>query len=169
MLPPAMGAKGKKGKESAGLLLFRRIGGTLEILLAHPGGPYWARRDPGAWTIPKGQVEPGEETLDCARREFAEETGFEPSGPFVPLGSIRQRSGKVVHAWAAEEDWDPATLRSNAFEVEWPPRSGRMQPFPEIDRAAWFTPAEGRRRILPAQEPLIDALLAHLEAPREEA
>lgn len=159
MLPTCMAGK---GKESAGLLLFRRHGEGLEILLAHPGGPFWVRRDPGAWTIPKGQVEPGENHLDCARREFAEETGFAPAGPFVPLGSIRQRSGKVVHAWAAEEDWDPAGLRSNLFEVEWPARSGRMQRYPEIDRAAWFDVGEARRRILPAQEPLIDALLAHL-------
>lgn len=151
-----------RGKESAGLLLFRRTGGALEVLLAHPGGPFWVRRDLGAWTIPKGQVEPGEDHLACARREFAEETGFAPAGPFVPLGSIRQKSGKTVHAWAAEEDWDPIALRSNLFEVEWPARSGRVRSYPEIDRAAWYDVAEARRRILPAQEPLIDALIATL-------
>ena len=149
-------------KTSAGILLYRRRVGEPEVLLAHPGGPYWAKRDLGAWTIPKGEIGPGEDPLAAARREFAEETGFEAAGSALPLAPIRQKGGKLVHAWAVEGDCDAAAIRSIAFEMEWPPRSGRMAAFPEIDRAAWFTIEEARRRILPAQVPLLEELLARL-------
>ena len=148
---------------SAGLLLFRRTSGEIQVLLAHPGGPFWKHKDAGAWTIPKGEIEPGEEPLTAARREFSEETGSIVDGTFRPLGSVRMRSGKVVYAWACEGDIDPATIRSNVFTMEWPPRSGRQQQFPEADRAAWFPLAEARRRILSAQAPLLDHLKALLE------
>ena len=146
---------------SAGLLLFRRE--PLEFLLGHPGGPYWQSKDLGVWTLPKGLVEPGEELLDAARREFAEETGLTPTGPFLPLGSIRQSGGKTVHGWAFEGDCDPADLRSNTFEMEWPPRSGRLASFPELDRFEFFEDTEARRRLRAAQIPLLDALVASLE------
>ncbi len=145
-------------KVSAGLLMYRRRGGGVEILLVHPGGPLWAKRDYGAWSIPKGEVDPGEDELAAARREFEEETGFEASGKFLPLGEIRQKSGKLVRAWAFEGNCDPHTLRSNTFRMEWPPRSGREQEFPEIDRAEFFALDEARRRINPAQVPLLDHL-----------
>jgi predicted NUDIX family NTP pyrophosphohydrolase len=147
-------------KASAGVLLFRRRATGLEVCLVHPGGPFWARRDVGAWTIPKGEIEPGEEPLAAAQREFAEETGSPVAGPFTSLGSVRMRSGKVVYAWAAEGDLDVAAMRSNVFTLEWPPRSGRQQQFPEADRAAWFSLEEARRRILAAQAPFLDALHA---------
>ena len=147
-------------KASAGVLLFRRREAVIEVCLVHPGGPFWARRDVGAWTIPKGEIEPGEDPLAAARREFAEETGSPVEGPFTSLGSVRMRSGKVVHAWAAEGDLDVTTMRSNVFTLEWPPRSGRQQQFPEADRAAWFAIDEARRRILAAQAPFLDALRA---------
>jgi predicted NUDIX family NTP pyrophosphohydrolase len=148
---------------SAGVLLYRRAGEQLEVLLAHPGGPYFVRRDAGYWTIPKGEVDPGEELLDVARREFEEETGQRPpDGPIVELGSIVQKGGKVVHAWAIEGDVDPATTTSNTFEIEWPPRSGNRQAFPEVDRVEWFAPVEARKRIKSTQIPLIDRLEAAL-------
>ena len=131
----------------------------------HPGGPYWARRDLGAWTIPKGELEAGESAADCALRELGEELGAAPMVPradLVELGSVRQKSGKVVEAWAAEADFDPAQLRSNTFALEWPPRSGGEREFPEVDRAEWFAPERARQKILPAQEPLLDRLLEHL-------
>lgn len=143
---------------SAGILLYRIRERTLEVLLVHPGGPFWAHRDHGAWTIPKGGIRPGEAPEDAARREFSEETGFPALGPLLPLGSIRQRGGKVVHAWALAGDGDPAALRSNTFEHEWPPHSGRMQEFPEIDRAAWFTLAEAREKMLESQRELLGRL-----------
>ena len=146
--------------QSAGLLLFRRVDGDIEVLLAHPGGPFWKRKDQGAWTIPKGLITPGESPLAAARREFAEETGHHPRGDAIPLGSATQPGGKVVHVWAIEGDWDPADLQSNTFEMEWPPRSGRLQSFPEIDRAAWSDLAEARERILKGQALFIDRLLA---------
>jgi len=151
-------------RQSAGLLVFRRRAGVLEVLLVHPGGPLWAKRDLGAWSIPKGELEPGEEPLAAARREVEEETGLRPAGPFLALGALRQRGGKVVTAWATPGDFDPAELRSTEFELEWPPRSGRRQRFPEVDRAAWFDLGEARRRILPAQAPWLDALETLTEA-----
>lgn len=147
---------------SAGLLMFRRRGGALEVLLAHPGGPFWSRRDAAAWTLPKGEIGPGEEPLAAARREFAEETGFASAPPFVPLGELRQKSGKRISAWAFEGDADPATLASNTFEMEWPPRSGRTRSFPEIDRVAWFDPGVARAKLIAGQVPFIDALEAWL-------
>jgi predicted NUDIX family NTP pyrophosphohydrolase len=148
---------------SAGLLLFRRRGSGVECFLVHPGGPFWARKDLGAWSLPKGLIDPGEDPLDTARREFTEETGVAaPAGPFLPLGEVRQAGGKVVAAWAAEGDLDPDAIRSNTFRLEWPPRSGREKEFPEVDRAAWFSPAEAHRRILAGQAPFLDRLLEQL-------
>ena len=145
-------------RSSAGLLLYRRRGGRVEVLLVHPGGPFWKNKDDGAWSIPKGEFEEGENPLAAARREFAEETGFQAPGPFVALGTARQKGGKVIHAWACEGDCDPGAIRSNTFTIEWPPRSGRQQEFPEIDRAAFFGLGEARRKINPAQAVLLDAL-----------
>jgi predicted NUDIX family NTP pyrophosphohydrolase len=142
---------------SAGLLLFRR-GAGLEVFLAHPGGPFWRDRDAGAWTIPKGIVNEGEELLAAARREFEEETGLRPSEPFLPLGSVRQKAGKIVHAWAWEGDADADRITSNSARTEWPPGSGRWITYPEVDRCAWFTPAAARQRINPAQAELIGRL-----------
>ena len=134
----------------------------LQVLLAHPGGPFWAKKDDGAWTLPKGECGEGEEPLAAACREFTEETGFEPCGPFVPLGEVRQKSGKRVTAWAFTGDCDPATLTSNTFEMEWPPKSGKRHSFAEIDRAQWFSLEEARQKILPAQLPFIDRLASAL-------
>ena len=128
-------------------------------MLGHPGGPFWSRKDQGAWTIPKGLMEPGESPLSAAQREFAEETGYRPGGEAIPLGSAKQPGGKVVHVWAIEADWDPAELQSNTFEMEWPPRSGRRQSFPELDRASWFSVAEARLKILKGQAVFLDYLL----------
>jgi predicted NUDIX family NTP pyrophosphohydrolase len=147
---------------SAGLLLYRRPRGGLELFLAHPGGPFWRGRDLGAWTIPKGLVAPGEELLDAARREFEEETGIVPREPFLPLGSVRQKAGKVIHAWAWEGDADPAAIVSNTTSCEWPRGSGRLLTFPEVDRCAWFEPGAARAKLNPAQAELIDRLEAAL-------
>jgi predicted NUDIX family NTP pyrophosphohydrolase len=152
-------------RESAGLLVFRTTGGEIEVLLVHPGGPFWARRDAGAWSIPKGEIADSEDPLAAARREVAEELGWAPTGDVMSLTPIKQKAGKVVHAWAIRGDWDPTTIRSNMFEIEWPRGSGRIQRFPEIDRAAWFSLAEARKRILPAQIPLLDELQRLLTAP----
>lgn len=152
-----------RSKTSAGLLMFRWRAGRLEVLLAHPGGPLWARKDLGAWTIPKGEYT-DEEPLAAAQREFQEETGFSPAGPFIDLSTVKQRSGKLVSAWAFEGDCDPAELRSSTFQMEWPKGSGRMREWPEVDRAAWFSLTEARLRILPAQEPLLVRLSERLEA-----
>jgi predicted NUDIX family NTP pyrophosphohydrolase len=152
-------------KHSAGILLYRRAGEGLQLLLVHPGGPYWARRDLGAWTIPKGECEAGEDPRDCALRELAEELGPAPDldpGALIELGTVRQKAGKVVEAWAAEGDFDPAELRSNGFEIEWPPRSGERREFPEVDRAEWFEPEEAREKIIAAQAELVDRLLERL-------
>ncbi len=150
---------------SAGILLYRRQSEAVEVLLVHPGGPFWAKKDRGAWSIPKGQVEEAEEPRACALRELEEELGsalgLEP-GDLSELGSIRQKGGKLVHCWAAERDFDPAELRSNTFTMEWPPRSGTQREFPEVDRAEWFSPPEARERINPAQAELLDRLLATL-------
>lgn len=146
--------------------MFRRRGAALEVLLAHPGGPFWARRDDTAWTLPKGEIFLDEDPLAAARREFLEETGFASSPPFLPLGELRQKSGKRITAWAFEGDADPAELVSNRFEVEWPPRSGRLQSFPEIDRVRWFGVEDARRKLIAGQVPFVDALLAALDAGR---
>lgn len=151
-------------RTSAGVVLWRRRGGRLEVLLGHNGGPYFARKDEGHWTILKGEVEPDEDVAAVARREFAEETGHElPDRPMRELGEIRQRGGKVVVAWAVEGDLDPDTAVSNTFEMEWPPRSGRRQTFPEIDRVAWFDLPEARGKIVAAQAPFLDRLETALE------
>jgi predicted NUDIX family NTP pyrophosphohydrolase len=147
-------------KTSAGILLFRGSGPALEVLLVHPGGPFWAKKD--LWGIPKGLIHTGEDPLDAARREFEEETGFAVDGTFVPLGEVRQKSGKIVRAWAVRGDLDADAIRSNQFEVEWPPGSGRKQKFPEIDRGAWYGLDEAARPIRPEQRPLLDALVATL-------
>jgi predicted NUDIX family NTP pyrophosphohydrolase len=150
-------------RESAGLVMFRRRDGALEVLLGHPGGPYWTARDTGAWSIPKGGILPGEDPLEGAIREFGEETGFTPCPPYVPLGFIVQRSGKIVHAWAFEGDCDPARLVSISTQTEWPPRSRRMIDIPELDRVAFFRMAEARRAINVAQAELLERLRDKIE------
>jgi predicted NUDIX family NTP pyrophosphohydrolase len=149
-------------KRSAGILMFRRPGRKLELLLVHPGGPFWAKKDRGVWSIPKGEYADGEDPRAVALREFEEETGARPDGALLPLGDVTQPGRKVVTTWALEGDFDPNTLTSNAFELEWPPNSGRMRSFPEVDRAAWFSVEEARQRILPGQRDLIERLLAAL-------
>jgi predicted NUDIX family NTP pyrophosphohydrolase len=150
-------------KTSAGILLHRGDGESLEVLLVHPGGPFWAKKDEGAWSIPKGEVDEGEEPLACALRELEEELGS--SLDLTPdrlseLGEVRLKSGKLVRCWAAEGEFDPAMLRSNTFTLEWPPRSGKEREFPEVDRAEWFAPEQARQKINPAQAEFIDRLLA---------
>jgi predicted NUDIX family NTP pyrophosphohydrolase len=150
----------KSDRTSAGVLLWRRRDGELQVLLAHNGGPYWTKKDLGHWTIVKGEIEPGEEPEAVARREFAEETGHDlPDGPLVALGEIRQKSGKRVLGWGIEGDLDPATAQSNTFDLEWPPRSGHIQAFPEIDRVEWFEMDEARKRLKAAQAAFLDRLL----------
>jgi len=151
-------AKGSK-KRSAGVLMYRRGASGLELLLVHPGGPFWKNKDLGAWSIPKGEYAEGEDPLAVAKRELEEETGARPSGDFLPLGDVVQGGGKVVTAFALAGDLDPATVRSNTFELEWPPRSGRKASFPEVDRAQWFSPAEAQAKILKGQSELIARLL----------
>lgn len=156
-------------KRSAGILVYRHDGdGALELLLAHPGGPYWSRRDAGAWSIPKGELEDGEGPLDCALRELDEELGpdcsLSPAQP-IELGPVRQRAGKVVEAWALEGEFDPAALASATISVEWPPHSGAEREFPEVDRAEWFAPEQAREKIIPAQAAFIDRLLERLKLP----
>ena len=152
----------KLSNVSAGLLLFRRPKGELEVFLAHPGGPFWKMRDLGAWTVPKGLVERGEDPLAAAIREFEEETSFRPEGPFLELGSVRQKAGKLVHAWAWEGEADPRQVRSNMMRAEWPRGSGRWLTFPEVDRCEWFDAHSARQKINPAQSELIDRLEAAL-------
>jgi predicted NUDIX family NTP pyrophosphohydrolase len=147
-------------RKSAGLLLFRRRDTGIEVLLVHPGGPLWAKKDEGAWSIPKGELGAGEDPLAAAQREFAEELGTPVHGEFIALEPIRQASGKVVVAWAVEADFDPATLVSNPFSLEWPPQSGRYQDFPEVDRAEWFSIEDAERKINPRQLPLLERLAA---------
>jgi predicted NUDIX family NTP pyrophosphohydrolase len=147
-------------KTSAGILLYRRSGEEVEVFLVHPGGPFWAKKDLGAWSLPKGEIEEGEDPLAAALREFTEETGFQIDGDFRPLPPRRQPSGKTILAWAVEGNCDPTELRSGLFSMEWPPRSGKQQSFPEVDRGAWFTLSEARRRIVPGQAPFLDDLLA---------
>jgi predicted NUDIX family NTP pyrophosphohydrolase len=151
-------------QESAGVLLYRRRHGVLQVLLAHPGGPFWRTRDEGAWTVPKGALDAGESPEAAARREFEEELGSPMTSDLQPLPRVRQRGGKWVEAFAAEGDFDVATLRSNTFETEWPPRSGRTMTFPEVDRAEWFDLDPARRKILPGQAALLDHLEALLQA-----
>ena len=159
-------------KRSAGILLFRRGGEGVEVLLVHPGGPFWKRRDEGAWSIPKGEIEPGEEPVAAALRELGEELGpapeFDPES-LIELGSVRQRAGKVVEAWAAEGEFDPERLQSISFEMEWPPRSDTQASFPEVDRAEWFTPEAAQTKILAGQAPLLDRLLERLDPGAESA
>ncbi len=152
----------KRPNVSAGLLLYRRSRNGLELFLAHPGGPFWKDKETGAWTIPKGVLDPDEDPLDAAQREFTEETGIQPRGPFISLGTVRQRAGKTIHAWAWEGDADADTTTSNEMRTEWPRGSGRWITFPEVDRCAWFDPATARVRINPAQAELIDRLEAVL-------
>jgi predicted NUDIX family NTP pyrophosphohydrolase len=147
-------------KQSAGLLFYRRRTGGVEVFLVHPGGPFWQKKDAGAWSIPKGEFTTGEDPLQTAKREFQEETGFEAVGHFVPLQLVKQASGKKVHAWAVEGDFDPAQLKSNTFQLEWPPKSGRFCDVPEVDRAEWFPIAAAREKILPGQVPFLDELEA---------
>ena len=153
-------------KKSAGLVMYRIRGGALEVLLVHLGGPFWAKKDAGAWFIPKGEIEPGEDELAAAQREFEEETGFKPSRPFIALGSVKQKGGKVVTAWAFEGDCDPAALKSNTFKMEWPPRSGKEREFPEVDRAAFFTIEAAREKVHPAEFALLQRLDASSGSPR---
>jgi predicted NUDIX family NTP pyrophosphohydrolase len=152
-------------KQSAGLLLYRRRAGALEVFLVHPGGPFWARRDEGAWSIPKGEHDADEDPLAAARREFAEETGITPAGEIIALAPIRQKSGKVVRAFAIEGDCDPEIIHSNTFVMEWPPRSGRQQAFPEVDRAAWFSIEEAKRKLHAGQVGLVEQLETLVKTP----
>jgi predicted NUDIX family NTP pyrophosphohydrolase len=145
-------------KKTAGLLLYRARDPGLEVFLVHPGGPFWAKKDHGAWSIPKGELQEGEDPLNAAKREFQEETGFSVEGNFVPLTPLKQRGGKVVYAWAVEADCDPDAIKSNMFSMEWPPRSGKRQEFPEVDRAGWFTLEVAKQKILPGQVGFLEEL-----------
>ena len=160
------GSPKSPNKQSAGILLFRRTHGGIEVLLAHPGGPYWARKDEHSWSIPKGEFE-AEDALEAAKREFGEETGGTITGDVMALSPVKQKGGKVVHAFAVEQDFDPAGLTSNTFAMEWPPKSGRVAQYPEIDRAAWFTPDVARAKMMAGQVPLLDELLALLSPATE--
>jgi predicted NUDIX family NTP pyrophosphohydrolase len=151
-------------ERSAGILLFRRTCSGPELLLVHPGGPFWKNRDLAAWSIPKGLCDEGEEPLGAAKREFYEETGLAPRGSFISLGTFKQPSGKQLMAWAVEGEFDVASFKSNTFSMEWPPKSGRLQDFPEADRAGWFKPAEAMRKVTRGQLPIVQALLAELDA-----
>jgi len=151
-------------KRSAGILMYKRSGQELLLLLVHPGGPFWAKKDLGAWSIPKGEYLEAEEPFAVAKREFCEELGVQPSGEFWDLGALVQPSRKEIIAWAVEGDFSVAELRSNTFELEWPPKSGRKKEFPEVDRAEWFSIADARRKILPGQSEFIDRLLARVES-----
>jgi predicted NUDIX family NTP pyrophosphohydrolase len=156
----------KPGRVSAGLLMYRVRGGMLEVFLAHPGGPFFARKDEGHWSIPKGEIEPGEILLDAAKREFKEETGLMPAGEFIELGAIQQKGGKIVHAWAFAGDWEEGRApASNRIEIEWPPGSGKRQPFPEIDRVGFFAIPEARRKLKESQHPFLERLETALKDP----
>lgn len=150
-------------KQSAGVLLYRRKPEGIEVLLVHPGGPFWWNRDEGAWSIPKGETHPDEELIAAATREFFEETAHAVTGPFIPLASVRLKSGKAIHGFAAEGDLDPRAVRSNSFKAEWPPRSGKIAEYPEVDKAAFFTLDEARVKLHPAQVPFLDRLSVVLE------
>ena len=150
-------------KKSAGILAYRTVKKTMEFFLVHPGGPFWKNKDAGAWSIPKGEFEEDEDPLTAAKREFKEETGQVISGNFIPLSPVKQKSGKIIQAWAVEADIDAENIKSNLFEMEWPPRSGKKQEFPEVDRAEWFTADTAKEKINPAQAALIDELLILLK------
>ncbi|MFH0341091.1 MAG: NUDIX domain-containing protein [Chromatiales bacterium] len=152
-------------KKSAGLLLFREVSGRLEVLLVHPGGPFWAKKDEGAWSIPKGEFEDKEDALAAAKREFEEETSFSPDGEMIPLEPLRQPSGKLVYVWAMKHDLDPTELKSNTFSMEWPSKSGRYEEFPEVDRAAWFAIEEASHKILKGQAAFLAQLQEKLRDP----
>jgi predicted NUDIX family NTP pyrophosphohydrolase len=153
-------------QKSAGILMYRRKDKNPEVLLVHPGGPFWTKRDDYAWSIPKGLFEAGEDALSAARREFEEETGWQPTGDFIELGHFRQPSGKTISVWAVEGDFDLRSFKSNLFAMEWPPRSGCIREFPEADRAAWFAPNDALRKIVKGQQPIIACLLQHFGLPR---
>jgi predicted NUDIX family NTP pyrophosphohydrolase len=155
--------KAAANKRSAGLLLYRRTAGGIEVLLGHPGGPFWRNKDMGSWSIPKGLIGAGESPLAAAKREFVEETGYKPRGKSLPLGAAKQPGGKIVHVWAVEDNWDAALLKSNMFEMEWPPGSGRRQSFPELDRAAWLSLAEARAKLLKGQVVFLYRLVEALD------
>lgn len=163
-MPGRVGSLGRRWElpampqKSAGLLLYRGTGRSLEVFLVHPGGPFWAKKDDGAWSIPKGEFDPGEDPLDAAKREFQEETGQVARGEYWPLSPVRQKGGKIVHAWAMQCDVDAAAVKSNTFSMEWPPRSGKEREFPEIDRAEWFKIGVARRKILKSQLGLLEQL-----------
>jgi len=159
-----MARKSTRSRNSGGLLMYKLADGVLLLLLVHPGGPFFQKKDEGAWTVPKGEVQPGEDPLETAQREFLEETGLTAAGPFVQLTPVKQKGGKTVHAWAFAGDCDPATLVSNTFSMQWPPRSGKMQEFPEVDRAEFFDADTARTKINAAQIALIDELQQLLAA-----
>ena len=161
---PAVGMcyTSRMAKISAGLLMYRRTQSGPQVLLVHPGGPFWKYKDDGAWSLPKGEAAEDEELLAAAKREFQEELGFAPTGKFIEMAPVKQKGGKVVHAWCFEGDCDPSQVRSNTFEMEWPPKSGKRASFPEVDRAAWFDLEEARRKILASQLPVLDELAAAL-------
>ena len=154
-----MAIRRKGAKVSAGILLYRLSTNGLEVFLVHPGGPFWAKRDLGSWSVPKGEIDGDEDLLEAAKREFHEETGARLEGDFVELAALRQPSGKVVHVWAVEGEIDASSIASNTFSIEWPPQSGETREFPEVDRAEWFTLAEARDKLLPGQRPLLDQLV----------
>ncbi|HEU4859401.1 MAG TPA: NUDIX domain-containing protein [Chitinophagaceae bacterium] len=150
-------------QKSAGIVLYRLQNNSIEVFLVHPGGPYWSKKDEGAWSIPKGEFNDNEEPLAAAKREFQEETGIQISGEFIQLNPVKQKGGKMVYAWAVEGDIDPAKIKSNSFEIEWPPRSGRMKSFPEIDKAAWFHVSDAQKKIIEAQSALIKELESKIQ------
>lgn len=150
-------------QKSAGILLYRIQNSRIEVFLVHPGGPYWSKKDDGAWSIPKGEFDENEEPLAAAKREFQEETGIQLSGEFIQLNPVKQKGGKMVYAWAVKGDIDPAKVKSNSFEIEWPPRSGKMKSFPEIDKAAWFPLSEAQKKIIEAQSALIKELESKIQ------
>jgi predicted NUDIX family NTP pyrophosphohydrolase len=154
-----------RGRQSAGILVYRIREDSLEVLLVHPGGPFWKNKDDGAWSIPKGEIDLDEEPLSAAQREFEEETGFKLRGTFTPLDPVKIASGKVIEAWAIEHDLDASAIASNSFEIEWPPRSGKTQAFPEVDRAAWFPGPTALQKVTPGQVPLLVQLLQKLGVP----
>jgi predicted NUDIX family NTP pyrophosphohydrolase len=155
-------------QRSAGILLYRKAGSGIELFLVHPGGPFWARKDDGAWSIPKGLYAEGDDALAAAKREFQEETGAPAEGEFVKLGHFKQPSGKVIVAWGLEGEFDISSLSSNMFSMQWPPKSGKQQEFPGVDRAGWFSSAEAIRKVLKGQRPILETLLSHLNVSPEE-